>query len=62
MTAAAKASRFASVSTGRETGSGRRWEVDDPFRRGVLTVARATSRAELAWLRATSASLEAEAG
>ncbi len=37
-------------------------EVDDPFRRGSLTVARATSRAELAWLRATIASLEAEAG
>ncbi|MEU9150563.1 PadR family transcriptional regulator [Streptomyces sp. NPDC048417] len=37
-------------------------EVDDPFRRGILTIARATSRAELAWLRATVASLEAEAG
>ncbi|MGV4982202.1 PadR family transcriptional regulator [Streptomyces sp. NRAIS3] len=34
-------------------------EVDDPFRRGVLTIARATSRAELAWLRDTLASLEA---
>ncbi|MBJ6637650.1 PadR family transcriptional regulator [Streptomyces sp. DHE7-1] len=32
-------------------------ELDDPFRRGVLTVARATSRAELAWLRDTLASL-----
>ncbi|MGW4909217.1 PadR family transcriptional regulator [Streptomyces sp. NPDC004270] len=37
-------------------------EVDDPFRRGILTIARATSRAELAWLRATVASLEAETG
>ncbi|MEV7127273.1 PadR family transcriptional regulator [Streptomyces sp. NPDC093260] len=33
-------------------------ELDDPFRRGVLTVARATTQAELAWLRATIASLE----
>ncbi|MET8944410.1 PadR family transcriptional regulator [Streptomyces sp. NPDC004542] len=33
-------------------------ELDDPFRRGVLTVARATSRAELTWLRETLASLE----
>ncbi|MFF3645028.1 PadR family transcriptional regulator [Streptomyces sp. NPDC002564] len=33
-------------------------EVDDPFRRGILTIARATSRAELAWLRETLASLE----
>ncbi|MEU1460375.1 PadR family transcriptional regulator [Streptomyces sp. NPDC005706] len=32
-------------------------ELDDPFRRGVLTIARATSRAELAWLRDTLASL-----
>ncbi|MGV9351975.1 PadR family transcriptional regulator [Streptomyces misionensis] len=32
-------------------------EVDDPFRRGILTIARATSRAELAWLRDTLASL-----
>ncbi|MGY0489484.1 PadR family transcriptional regulator [Streptomyces sp. WG-D5] len=28
-------------------------ELDDPFRRGVLTVARATTAAELAWLRTT---------
>ncbi|MET9494247.1 PadR family transcriptional regulator [Streptomyces sp. NPDC006552] len=28
-------------------------ELTDPFRRGILTVARATSRAELAWLRST---------
>ncbi|WP_351225720.1 PadR family transcriptional regulator [Streptomyces sp. NPDC002133] len=27
-------------------------ELDDPYRRGVLTIARATSEAELAWLRA----------
>lgn len=25
--------------------------IDDPYRRGMLTVARATSRAERAWLR-----------
>ncbi|MFI9050987.1 PadR family transcriptional regulator [Streptomyces sp. NPDC053427] len=28
-------------------------EVDDPFRKGVLAIARATSRAELTWLRET---------
>ena len=33
-------------------------EFDDPFRRGILTIARATSRAELRWLRETIASLE----
>ncbi|MER6347943.1 PadR family transcriptional regulator [Streptomyces sp. NPDC001595] len=32
-------------------------ELDDPFRRGVLTIARATSRAELSWLHTTLASL-----
>ncbi len=32
-------------------------ELDDPFRRGILTVARATSRAELRWLRETLESL-----
>jgi len=32
-------------------------EPDDPFRRGVLTIARATSRAELGWLRDTLDSL-----
>lgn len=32
-------------------------ELDDPFRRGVLTIARATSRAEVAWLRDTLTSL-----
>ncbi|MEU9308393.1 PadR family transcriptional regulator [Streptomyces sp. NPDC048256] len=32
-------------------------ELEDPFRRGVLTIARATSRAELTWLRDTLASL-----
>ncbi|MEV6752715.1 PadR family transcriptional regulator [Streptomyces sp. NPDC051214] len=32
-------------------------DLDDPFRRGILTIARATSRAELAWLRATLESL-----
>ncbi|WKX68731.1 PadR family transcriptional regulator [Streptomyces sp. XD-27] len=36
-------------------------EVDDPFRRGVLTIARATSQAELAWLRRTLDSLRASA-
>ncbi|SEN83518.1 PadR family transcriptional regulator [Actinacidiphila rubida] len=34
-------------------------EVDDPFRRGVLIIARATSTAELAWLRETLAGLDA---
>ncbi|MFF9310341.1 PadR family transcriptional regulator [Streptomyces sp. NPDC014748] len=33
-------------------------ELDDPFRRGILTVARATTQAELAWLRATIDSLK----
>ncbi|MFI2642444.1 PadR family transcriptional regulator [Streptomyces sp. NPDC018610] len=33
-------------------------ELEDPFRRGILTVARATTRAELAWLRTTIESLE----
>ncbi len=32
-------------------------EVEDPFRQGILTIARATSRAELTWLRKTLASL-----
>ncbi|MEV5979541.1 PadR family transcriptional regulator [Streptomyces sp. NPDC052114] len=36
-------------------------ELDDPFRRGLLTIARATSRAELTWLRTTLTSL-AESG
>ncbi|ATL25561.1 Transcriptional regulator, PadR family [Streptomyces formicae] len=36
-------------------------ELDDPFRRGMLTIARATSRAELAWLRATLTSLDGRA-
>ncbi|UXY26103.1 PadR family transcriptional regulator [Streptomyces sp. HUAS TT20] len=36
-------------------------ELDDPFRSGILTIARATSRAELTWLRDTIASLD-EAG
>ncbi|GAA2433881.1 PadR family transcriptional regulator [Streptomyces mauvecolor] len=33
-------------------------ELDDPFRRGILTIARATSAAELKWLRTTLRSLE----
>ncbi|MFI1655177.1 PadR family transcriptional regulator [Streptomyces sp. NPDC020472] len=33
-------------------------ELDDPFRRGILTVARATTQAELAWLRTTLTGLE----
>ncbi|GGT87621.1 PadR family transcriptional regulator [Streptomyces violascens] len=33
-------------------------ELGDPFRRGMLTIARATSAAELKWLRATLRSLE----
>ncbi|WP_447035435.1 PadR family transcriptional regulator [Streptomyces sp. DSM 118878] len=32
-------------------------ELDDPFRRGILTIARATSQAELEWLRSTLTSL-----
>jgi DNA-binding PadR family transcriptional regulator len=28
-------------------------EIDDPYRRGIMTTARATSRAERAWLRET---------
>jgi DNA-binding PadR family transcriptional regulator len=32
-------------------------DVDDPFRRGLLTIARATSEAELHWLRTTLAEL-----
>ncbi|GAA4584226.1 hypothetical protein GCM10023194_23560 [Planotetraspora phitsanulokensis] len=31
--------------------------MDDPFRRGLLTIARATGEAELDWLRATLAEL-----
>lgn len=37
-------------------------ELDDPFRRGILTIARATSRAELEWLHSTLASLGEGAG
>lgn len=33
-------------------------EFDDPFRRGLLAIARATSQAELEWLHATLASLD----
>ncbi|MEV2189672.1 PadR family transcriptional regulator [Streptomyces phaeochromogenes] len=33
-------------------------ELDDPFRRGILTIARATSRAERAWLRSMIDSLD----
>jgi DNA-binding PadR family transcriptional regulator len=33
-------------------------EVGDPFRQGVLIIARATTRAELDWLRATLAALD----
>ncbi|MCX4879019.1 PadR family transcriptional regulator [Streptomyces sp. NBC_00847] len=33
-------------------------ELDDPFRRGLLTIARATSRAELTWLHDTIRSLD----
>ncbi|MGW8725593.1 PadR family transcriptional regulator [Streptomyces sp. NPDC055808] len=36
-------------------------EVDDPFRKGVLTIARATSGAELSWLRATLKELSSAA-
>lgn len=34
-------------------------EVEDPFRRGILTIARATSQAELSWLRRTLDTLRA---
>jgi len=34
-------------------------ELDDPFRQGMLTIARATSKAELGWLRETLAALDA---
>ena len=37
-------------------------ELDDPFRRGVLLIARATSRAELGWLRETITSLDGPSG
>lgn len=33
-------------------------ELDEPFRRGVLGIARAMSRAEPSWLRETLASLD----
>ncbi len=33
-------------------------ELEDPFRRGILTIARATSRAELGWLRETITALD----
>lgn len=33
-------------------------EMDDPFRRGILLIARATTGAELTWLRATLLDLE----
>ncbi|MFJ3766008.1 PadR family transcriptional regulator [Streptomyces sp. NPDC090082] len=33
-------------------------DLDDPFRRGILTVARATSRAEVTWLQSTLTDLE----
>lgn len=33
-------------------------ELDDPFRRGILAVARATTGAELSWLRATIDALD----
>ncbi|MFE7512255.1 PadR family transcriptional regulator [Streptomyces sp. NPDC057540] len=33
-------------------------DLDDPFRHGILTVARATTRAELTWLHSTLADLE----
>ncbi|MGW4704143.1 PadR family transcriptional regulator [Streptomyces sp. NPDC004285] len=33
-------------------------DLDDPFRHGILTVARATTRAELTWLHSTLTDLE----
>ncbi|NUR62998.1 MAG: PadR family transcriptional regulator [Catenulispora sp.] len=35
-------------------------DIDDPFRRGVLEIARVTSRTELEWLRRTIGELEDE--
>ncbi|MEY9872960.1 DNA-binding PadR family transcriptional regulator [Streptacidiphilus sp. MAP12-33] len=37
-------------------------ELDDPFRQGLLTIARATSAAELGWLDATLARLRGQTG
>lgn len=37
-------------------------EVEDPFRRGILTIARATSQAEQSWLRRTLESLRETGG
>ena len=37
-------------------------DVDDPFRRGVLQIARVTSRTEIEWLRKTIGELEAQSG
>jgi DNA-binding PadR family transcriptional regulator len=37
-------------------------DVEDPFRRGVLEIARVTSRTELAWLKKTIGELDGEAG
>ena len=34
-------------------------EVEDPYRRGMLTIARASNRAEIAWLREQLTSEEA---
>ena len=36
--------------------------LDDPFRRGVLQIARVTSRTEIEWLRTTVGALEAQSG
>jgi DNA-binding PadR family transcriptional regulator len=43
------------------SGPRRAEDMPDPFRRGVLLIARATTKAELAWLHETLASLETEA-
>lgn len=37
-------------------------DVDDPFRRGMLRIARVTSHTELEWLNATIGELEGESG
>ncbi len=37
-------------------------DVDDPFRRGLLRIARVTSRTELEWLNATIGDLDARSG
>ena len=37
-------------------------DVGDPFRRGVLQIARVTSRTEIEWLQKTIGEIEAQSG